>query len=110
MKFVLPTVTFAAAIAAASTIFAASAPAEAIEWRLAVERHYKAADEAKLVPRGDNPQWDFNLNTVVNDMQWRQRTAEMLRDLPKPGVAREDDGSNQLADRPEPSRPLRFSF
>jgi len=109
MKLALPTITFAAAIAAVGTAFVTATPAEAIDWRLAVERHYEAAEEAKFVPHGGNPQWDFDLDTVVNDMEWRRRTAEMLRSLPKPSVDPQSSGSNQLADRPEPPR-LRFSF
>lgn len=97
-----------AAGAAALLAIAAAAPAAAKDWRQSVANHYEAAELARFVPRGDNPQWDFTLDTVMDDMAWRQRTARMLRQAPKPGVAPEGD-SRQLADRPEPTA-LRFSF
>ena len=101
----------AIAALAGTTSLLATSPAEARDWRQSVDRHYSAADEAKYTPRGDNPQWDFSLNTVVNDMAWRERTAEMLRGLQRPGqrdrVAQEAD--DETADRPEPSR-FRFAF
>jgi len=96
----------AAALAATASLLAA-APADARDWRQSVQRHYSAADEAKYTPKGDNPQWGFTLGTVVNDMEWRARTASMLRDLPKPGTQpRSAQPANQLADRPA----LRFAF
>lgn len=109
MSTKLTKVLSAAALAATASLVAA-APADARDWRQSVQRHYSAAEEAKYTPKGDNPQWDFNLATVMNDMQWRSRTASMLRDLPKPGdKPRGAQPANQLADRPEPPR-LRFSF
>ncbi|GAB4223786.1 MAG: hypothetical protein Tsb0032_26980 [Kiloniellaceae bacterium] len=108
----LPRLTFAAAIAATAA-FAAAGPgagsAEAKDWLKALERNEKAAEAVKYQPKGKNPQWDFDLNTVVNDVNWRARTASMLRDLPRPGDPRRRAQPNQLADRPEPSR-LQFRF
>ena len=104
--FRFPTI---AAIAAAVIVLVATGASEARDWRRAVERHYKAAEAEKFTPNGENPQWDFDLQTTVNDMAWRARTAAMLRDLPKPGVEREESAPSQLADSEEP-RPLQFRF
>jgi hypothetical protein len=99
-----------AAVLAATVSLLAAAPADARDWRQSVQRHYSATEEAKYTPRGDNPQWGFTLDTVVNDMEWRARTSSMLRTLPKPGTQPHSaQPANQLADRPEPPR-LRFSF
>ncbi|GAB4369465.1 MAG: hypothetical protein Kow00114_29240 [Kiloniellaceae bacterium] len=99
-----------AAVFAAAAFLVAAQPADARDWRQSMQRHYSAAEEAKYTPKGDNPQWDFNLGTVMNDMEWRARTATMLRDLPKPGeTPRHDAPDGQLADRPEPPR-FRFAF
>jgi hypothetical protein len=99
-----------AAVLAATASLVAAAPADARDWRQSVERHYSAAEEAKYTPKGDNPQWGFTLDTVVNDMAWRARTTSMLRTLPKPGAQPLSvQPADQLADRPEPPR-LRFSF
>ena len=109
MTFTLTKLTSAAAAAALITLVAAAAPADAKDWRRSLDKHYAAAEQNKYVPRGDNPQWDFSLDTVVADMEWRQRTARMLRDLPKPSsdpIIRQPD---QLADRPEQPT-LRFAF
>ncbi|MEQ8353920.1 MAG: hypothetical protein RH942_00170 [Kiloniellaceae bacterium] len=98
-----------AAVAVAALTMTAAGPSAAGDWRHSVERHYSAAKAAKYTPRGDNPRWDFDLETVVNDMEWRARTAAMLRDLPKPGARDRDAPSSQLADRPERRRlPFRF--
>ena len=99
----------AAAAAALISLIAAATPADAKDWRLSVQRHYDAEAEARFVPKGDNPQWDFSLDTVVADMEWRQRTARMLRPLPKPSADPIAHESGQIADRPEPPT-LRFSF
>ena len=99
----------AAAAAAVISILVAATPADAKDWRLSVQRHYDAEEEARYVPKGGNPQWDFTLDTVVADMEWRQRTARMLHNLPKPSsdpIVREP---GQLADRPEPPT-LQFAF
>lgn len=109
MKFTSSRVVPAAAFAAAVTATLATAPAEAIDWHRAVERHYDAAEAAAYEPRTENPQWDFDLDTVINDMEWRRRTAKMLRGLPKPSTARPESSSGQIADRPEPPR-LLFAF
>ena len=101
-------ISIAAGAAALIAVAATAAPAAAKDWRQTVANHYEAADLARFVPRGDNPQWDFTLDTVMDDMAWRQRTARILRQAPKPGLAPET-GTRQLADRPEPST-LRFSF
>jgi len=99
----------AAALAATFSLLAL-AHADARDWRQSVQRHYSAAEEAKYTPKGDNPQWGFTLDTVVNDMEWRARTSSMLQTLPKPGTQPLSvQPANQLADRPEPPR-LRFSF
>src|SRR3546814_9727723 len=100
-------------IAAASAAFLASTAlaerSDAREWRRRVDNHYDAVSEARYVPRGDNPQWNFTLDTVVSDMDWRQRTARMLRDLPKPSGDPAVGSAPQLADRPEPQS-FRFAF
>ncbi len=98
----------AAAIAAAAFVVAAG-PAEARDWMRSMERHYTAAEAAKYTPKSDNPQWDFDLNTVVNDMAWRARTASMLRNLPRPGASVRNDAPDQVADREESPR-LQFRF
>src|SRR3546814_1258594 len=68
-----------------------------------------SSDLAKYVPRGDNPQWNFSLDSVMSEKAWRQRTARMLRDAPRPSAAPTDGLAPQLADRPEPPT-FRFSF
>ncbi len=95
--------------AAAIAVIAAAGSAEAKDWLRAMEKHEKAADATKYVPKGENPQWDFDLNTVVNDMNWRARTASMLRNLPRPGATVRGAQPNQVADREEPAR-LQFRF
>jgi hypothetical protein len=109
MKITSSRAVFAAALTAAVTTTLAAVPAEAIDWHRAVERHYEAAETATFEPRTENPQWDFDLETVINDMEWRQRTAKMLRGLPKPSTERPESSGEQLADRPE-QPPLRFAF
>ena len=109
MFFRFPRISTVAAIAAVTVVTIAAAPAEARDWLRSVERHYDASEANRYVPRGDNPQWDFNLNTMVNDMAWRTRTAAMLRDLPTPGERQSDEASSQLADSPAPESP-RFRF
>lgn len=109
--FRLPTavaIAVAASSIAASSI-AAAGPSEPRDWLRAVKRHYQAAEENRFVPNGENPQWDFDLDTVVNDMEWRARTAAMLRGLRKPGDQVEEVQPKQLADGEEPTR-LQFRF
>lgn len=100
-----------AAVAVTAALVANSGLAEAKDWRSSLDRHYTAAEAAKHTPKGKNPQWNFNLGTVVNDMAWRTRTASMLRNAPKPSAPTRyrQRESNQLADRPEQQR-LPFSF
>jgi hypothetical protein len=97
------------ATAAATFVLAAAMPADAKDWRSSMDRHYDAAEQKRFVPQGDNPQWGFTLDTVVADLEWRQRTSHMLRDLPKPSTDPATRQPNQLADRPETSS-LRFAF
>ncbi|MEO3431456.1 hypothetical protein AAFN88_21540 [Pelagibius sp. CAU 1746] len=104
----LPKAVSAAAIAAAAFAITAGS-AEAKDWLRSMDRHYSAAEATKFTPKGDNPQWDFDLDTVVNDMAWRARTASMLRTLPRPGASLRNDAPDQVADREEPPR-LRFRF
>ena len=104
--FRFPTI---AAIAAAAIVVVATGPSEARDWLRSVERHYKAAEAEKFTPNGENPQWDFDLQTAVNDLAWRARTAAMLRDLPKPGLERNSARPSQVADGEQPARP-RFRF
>jgi hypothetical protein len=107
MSFQLTKITFAAAAAAFIALTALAETVDAKDWRRTVDNHYDAAEEAKYEPKGDNPQWGFTLDTVMSDMAWRQRTAQMLREAPKPSADPVDQGStNQLADRPA----LRFAF
>lgn len=94
---------------AAIALTAAAGSAEAADWLSALERNEKAAEANKYVPKGENPQWDFDLETVVNDMNWRARTAGMLRNLPRPGATVRSAQPDQLADREEPAR-LQFRF
>ncbi len=102
--------TSAAAAIVLSAAFASHAgAAEAKNWLRSMDRHYTAAEATKYTPKGDNPQWDFDLNTVVNDMAWRSRTASMLRNLPRPGASLRNDAPDQVADRQEPPR-LQFRF
>ena len=109
MIFKRSTVTSLAAIAATVAVMSAAAPAEAKDWKRAMDRHDAAAEPSKFTPKGGNPQWDFDLDTVVNDLEWRQRTAQRLRELRRNREEPQQRGSNQLADREAPSR-LRFSF
>jgi len=109
MYFNRTKITSAAAAAATVMLVAATAPADAKDWRRTVDNHYSAAEEAKYVPRGDNPQWGFTLDTVMEDMAWRQRTASMLRRAPKPSSDPVLRQSGQLADRPEQPT-FRFAF
>jgi hypothetical protein len=104
----LSRVVSAAGITAAA-FFLAAGPAEAKDWLRSMDRHYTAAEAAKYTPKGDNPQWDFNLNTVVNEMAWRNRTAAMLRTLPRPGASVRTAAPDQVADREEPPH-LQFRF
>jgi hypothetical protein len=108
MLIQLSKVVSAAGIAAAALVFAA-APAEAKDWQRSMDRHDTAAEATKYTPKGDNPQWDFDLNTVVNDMAWRSRTASMLRTLPRPGASLRNNAPDQVADGQEPPR-LKFRF
>ena len=105
----LPRISAVAAIAAVTAVNLAAGPTEARDWLRSVERHYSASEANRYVPKGDNPQWDFNLNTMVNDMAWRTRTAAMLRDLPTPGEWRSDEAPGQQADSPALESP-RFRF
>jgi hypothetical protein len=99
-----------AALAVTFLALAAAGPAEARDWLTALERHEEAAAAGTGWPRGENPQWDFDLQTMMNDMKWRARTASMLRELPKPSAeARDGEHPSQLADKPETPR-LKFSF
>jgi len=105
--FRLPTL---AALAVTFAAMASAEPGAARDWLTALERHEAAAAATKFQPRGDNPKWDFDLRTMLNDMKWRARTASMLRELPKPSAEnREDVDPSQLADRPETPR-LNFRF
>lgn len=109
MYFNSAKITSAAAAAALITLVAAGAPAAAKDWKRSVDNHYDAVEEAKYTPRGDHPQWGFTLDTVVSDMAWRQRTARMLREAPKPSADPVEREANQLADRPETPK-FRFAF
>ena len=107
MSFQLTKITFAAAAAAFVALTALAETVDAKDWRRTVDNHYDAMEEAKYEPRGDNPQWGFTLDTVMSDMAWRQRTARMLREAPKPSADPVEHGSTkQLADRPA----FRFAF
>lgn len=110
MRAQLSKVVSAAGIAAAA-FFIAAGPVEAKDWLRSMDRHYAAAEAAKYTPKGENPQWDFDLNSVVNEMAWRARTASMLRNLPRPGASLRNDAPNQdqVADREESPR-LQFRF
>lgn len=105
------TIAKVSSVAAAAAMIAAvaAAPADARDWRRSVDRHYDTVEETRYVPSGDNPQWGFTLDTVVADMAWRERTARLLRDLPKPGVEPAARDSEQIADRPAAPK-FRFSF
>lgn len=105
----LTKITVAAAGAAFLALTALAETSDAKDWRRSVDSHYDAVDQARYVPRGDNPQWNFTLDTVVSDMDWRQRTARMLRNLPKPSSDPAVGSTHQLADRPEPQS-FRFAF
>ena len=94
----------AAVVAALATV-----PADAKDWRRSIDNHYEAAEQTKHSQRADEGDWGFTLDTVVADMSWRQRTARMLRDAPKPGVQPAARDSGQLADRPEAPK-FRFAF
>lgn len=109
MSVHLTKITIAAAGAAFLALTALAETSDARDWRRSVDNHYDAVNEARYVPRGDNPQWNFTLDTVVSDMDWRQRTARMLRDLPKPSGDPAVESTPQLADRPEPQS-FRFAF
>ena len=109
MSLQLTRISLAAGAAAFLALTAAAETVDAKDWRRSVANHYEAAQAARFEPQGDNPQWDFTLNTVMHDMAWRQRTARMLRQAPKPGVDPADGGADQLADRPEPPT-FRFAF
>ncbi len=99
-----------AALAVTIVALASAGSAEARDWLTALERHEAAAAASQFEPKGDNPKWDFDLQTMMNDMKWRARTASMLRELPKPSAEARDGGHpSQLADRPETPR-LKFSF
>jgi len=109
MNLTLTNIASAAAVAAVFTLVATAAPADVKHWQRSIDRHYQAAEENKYVPKGENPQWDFTLDTVVADMAWRHRTARMLRAATKPNSDALVHETEQLADRPEP-QPFRFSF
>lgn len=101
--------TLGTAVGAAVLFFAAATPAAAKDWRSSMDRHYEAAEALRFVPKAATPEWGFTLNDVVADMEWRERTAETLRGMPRPSTEANDEGRGQLADRPEAPR-LRFAF
>jgi len=109
MSFPLTKITIASAAAAFIALTAVAETVDAKDWQRSVDNHYSAAEEAKYVPRGDDPQWGFTLDTVMEDMAWRQRTASMLRSAPKPGSDAVLRQPGQLADRPEQPT-FRFAF
>lgn len=109
MSLQLTGISLAAGATAFLALTAVVETADARDWRRSVDNHYEAVEATKYEPQGDNPQWDFTLDSVMYDMAWRQRTARMLREAPKPGVQPAEGRANQLADRPEPPT-YRFSF
>lgn len=102
---VLSITSLGTAVGAAVFFFTAAGLAEAKDWRLSMDRH----DAAAKTIEDEGLEWGFTLNEVVADMAWRQRTAEILRNTPRPSSEPNARSSGPLADRPAPSR-LRFAF
>jgi len=109
MSLNLAKISLAAAAAAFLALTAVAESVDAKDWQRSIDNHYSAAEEAKYEPRTGNPQWGFTLDTVMADMAWRQRTARILRDAPRPSADPTETPANQLADRPE-TPAFRFSF
>jgi hypothetical protein len=109
MSFQLTKIALAAGAAVFIALTAVAETVDAKDWQRSVDNHYDAVKETRYEPRGDNPQWGFTLDTVVADMAWRQRTARMLRQLPKPSSDPDLRPASQVADRPE-APTFRFSF
>ena len=109
MSLQLGKISFVAGAAAFLALTAVAQSVDAKDWRRSVDNHYEAAAETKYEPRVDNPEWGFTLDTVMADMAWRQRTAQMLREAPVPDSQAAPSRAGQLADRPE-ATPYRFSF
>src|SRR3546814_4892624 len=59
MAVPLTKITIAAAGAAFLALTALAETSDAKDWRRSVDNHYDAVSEARYVPRGDNPQWNF---------------------------------------------------
>jgi hypothetical protein len=109
MSVQLTKISLAAGAIAFIALTAVAETVDAKDWRRTVDNHYDAVEEAKYEPQGDNPQWGFTLDTVMSDMAWRQRTARLLREAPRPSTDPAGNKTHQLADQPEaPS--FRFSF
>lgn len=109
MSLQLGKISFVAGAAAFLALTAVAQSVDAKDWRRTVDNHYEAAAETKYEPRVDNPEWGFTLDTVMADMAWRQRTAQMLRGAPVPDSQAAPSRSGQIADRPE-TPAYRFSF
>src|SRR3546814_9838179 len=75
MSLRLTKITVAAAVAAFVALTAVAETVDAKDWRRTVDNHYDAVEEAKYVPRGDNPQWNFTLDTVMSRSE--EHTSEL---------------------------------
>lgn len=89
----------AAAVTTALAIF--SSPVLAEDWIKAMERHDAAAAANKAEARSDG-QWGFTLSAVINDAEWRQKTAAALRKQPRPSVTAQTQRYRQLVEKTEP--------
>lgn len=91
----------AGAVSIAVTIFAS--PVAATDWLRAMERH-EAAAKAAIVEEAAKGEWGFTLSTVMNDMEWRKRTAATLRAQRQSTFTPPTSDYRQLVEEPEPRR------
>lgn len=91
----------AAAITAALTIVSSTAMAD--DWSTAMDRHYSAAEETRFLPKA-GAQWGFSLSAMMNDLEWRKRTAAALRNQRRPSVTTQTQRYRQLVEEAEPRR------
>ncbi len=101
--FSKPVIGTVAAIAAVLAI--SSSPALADDWDTRMDRHYTEAERTKYHPK-EGSEWGFSLSTMMNDMEWRKRTAATLRNLPRPSVTPQTQRHRQLVEEKAEGRRL----
>lgn len=100
--FSKPVIGTVAAIAA--ILIVSSSPVVAEDWDTRMDRHYTEVERTKYQPK-QGSEWGFSLSKVMNDMEWRKRTAAALRSLPRPSVTPETQRYRQSVEKKaEPRR------